>query len=93
MGCAWATQGVPRLVRALSHGAGRCVDDGGARVPEVFTAAKLEGVIAWVVVADLCTPNRAKIVYSWRFRINAWTYQYHSMTRLGLQNVGLLALY
>jgi len=40
-GCAGAPQGVHRLLRALSHGTGRCVADGGAHVPEVFAVCAM----------------------------------------------------
>jgi hypothetical protein len=44
---------VLRHLRELSNRTCRCVTDGGAHVSEVF-ATKLEGLVAWVVVAKMC---------------------------------------
>jgi hypothetical protein len=47
-GSAGATQSVLGQVHTLGNRTRRSVPDGGARVPEVFPAAKLEGLVAGV---------------------------------------------
>jgi hypothetical protein len=47
---------VPGYLRALGDRTGRTVANDGASVPEVLTPAKLEGVLAGVVVPHLLEP-------------------------------------
>ena len=55
-GGAGAAQGVTGHLRALGDRTGRTVTNDGASVPEVLTPAKLESVLAVVVVPHLLEP-------------------------------------
>jgi hypothetical protein len=53
---AGATQGVLSHAHALGNRTRGGVADGGARVPEVLTATKLEGLVAGVIIPGLREP-------------------------------------
>jgi len=55
-GGAGAAQGVTGHLRALGDRTGSTVTNDGASVPEVLTPAKLDSVLAVVVVPDLLEP-------------------------------------
>jgi len=55
-GGAGATQGVLDHMRTFGNRSRRSVADGYARVPEVFTAAKLKGLVAGVIIPELREP-------------------------------------
>jgi hypothetical protein len=56
---AGATQGVPGHVHTLGNRTRPSTADGGARVPGVLTATKLEGLVAGVITPAARLPNKA----------------------------------